>query len=87
MSEIAALLAPLSLRLEHLALEMPETKDDFLGNAVEKALAYAAHAKGVALAEDSGLVVPALNGLPGPWSARFADLDLRAQLLLDIIEE
>lgn len=79
MSEIAALLAPLSLRLEHLALDLPETKDDFLGNAVEKALAYAAHAKGVALAEDSGLVVPALGGLPGPWSARFADLDLQTR--------
>ncbi len=26
------------------------------------------------------LVIPALNGLPGPWSARFADLELDAEL-------
>src|SRR3989338_5645739 len=25
------------------------------------------------MCEDSGLFIPALNGLPGPWSARFDD--------------
>jgi XTP/dITP diphosphohydrolase len=79
MAEVAALLAPLSIPLRHVALEMPETKDDFHGNAAEKALAYAAHAGGVALSEDSGLVIPALDGLPGPWSAYFVDLDLKTR--------
>jgi XTP/dITP diphosphohydrolase len=75
-AELAALLAPLGVRLQLVSLDMPETKDTFEGNAREKALAYAAHTGGVTLSEDSGLVVPALDGLPGPWSARFADLDL-----------
>jgi XTP/dITP diphosphohydrolase len=28
------------------------------------------------ISEDSGLVIPALGGLPGPWSARFSDCRL-----------
>ncbi|MBI2482926.1 non-canonical purine NTP pyrophosphatase [Candidatus Uhrbacteria bacterium] len=30
------------------------------------------------ISEDSGIVIPALGGLPGPWSARFSDYDLDA---------
>lgn len=78
-AEVAALLAPLQVALKHVALDVPETKDDFHENAVDKALAYAAHAGGLALSEDSGLCVAALGGLPGPWSARFADLDLETR--------
>ena len=45
----------------------------FLQNAVIKAEAAAAAAEGeVVLADDSGLVVPALNGSPGIFSARFS---------------
>jgi len=72
-SEIAAMLEPLQVEMQTVSLDIPETKDDFDGNALEKATAYAAHTGGVTICEDSGLIVPALNGLPGPWSARFAD--------------
>jgi XTP/dITP diphosphohydrolase len=51
-----------------------ETADTFLGNATIKALAYGAllpHE--IVLADDSGIVVPALNGKPGVRSARYAD--------------
>jgi XTP/dITP diphosphohydrolase len=75
-AELAALLAPLGVRLQVTSLDVPETTDTFEGNAREKALAYAAHTGGVTLSEDSGICIPALDGLPGPWSARFADLDL-----------
>jgi XTP/dITP diphosphohydrolase len=74
-AEIAALLAPLGIELRPVSLDVPETTDTFEGNALQKALAYAAHTGGVTLSEDSGLIVPALGGLPGPWSAMFADLD------------
>ena len=45
----------------------------FLQNAVIKAEVAAAAAEGqIVLADDSGLVVPALNGAPGIFSARFS---------------
>jgi XTP/dITP diphosphohydrolase len=50
-----------------------ETEDNFEGNALLKASVYARHAGGLTISEDSGLIIPALNGLPGPWSARFTD--------------
>lgn len=52
--------------------EPEETENTFAGNARLKALA-AAQATGLpALADDSGLVVPALGGAPGIYSARWA---------------
>jgi XTP/dITP diphosphohydrolase len=74
--EISALLAP--FRLETIAAgslglpEPEETGENFEANAVLKAKA-AAEASGLpALADDSGLVVPALGGAPGIYSARWA---------------
>lgn len=52
--------------------EPEETEPSFLGNAVLKARAAAAASGLSALADDSGLVVPALDGAPGIHSARWA---------------
>jgi len=52
--------------------EPDETETSFQGNALLKARAAAAAAKLPALADDSGLVVTALNGAPGIYSARWA---------------
>ena len=50
-----------------------ENGSTFLQNAVIKAEAAAAAAEGeIVLADDSGLVVSALNGAPGIFSARFS---------------
>ncbi len=50
----------------------PEIGQSFVENAIAKAR-FACRSTGlIALAEDSGLVVPALNGDPGIYSARFA---------------
>jgi XTP/dITP diphosphohydrolase len=74
--EITALLSP--YRVETLgagALGLPEpeeTGDTFEANAALKAHAAAKVANLPALADDSGLVVPALDGAPGIYSARWA---------------
>jgi XTP/dITP diphosphohydrolase len=74
--EIGALLAPYSVQLmgaAELGLPEPEeTEATFEGNAALKARAAVAATGQPALADDSGLVVPALDGAPGIYSARWA---------------
>ena len=53
-----------------------EDADDFAGNARIKALAAHEASGGMAaLADDSGLLVDALDGAPGVYSARYASVD------------
>ena len=74
--EIASLLAGLSLRVVPQGeLRIPEAEEPH-ETFVENALAKARHASGAAglpaLADDSGLCVPALGGAPGVHSAYYA---------------
>lgn len=55
--------------------EPEETSNTFAGNAEIKALAAANHTGSLAIADDSGLVVDALDGAPGVYSSRFAGPD------------
>jgi XTP/dITP diphosphohydrolase len=77
--EIAELLTPFAVRVVAAgALGLPEpeeTGDSFEANAVLKARAAAEAVALPALADDSGLVVPALGGAPGIYSARWAGPD------------
>ena len=52
--------------------EPEETGSTFVENAIIKARNAALHSKLPAIADDSGLVVDALNGAPGIISARYA---------------
>src|ERR1051325_9845475 len=52
--------------------EPEETESTFVGNALLKARAAAEASGLVALADDSGLSVAALEGAPGIYSARWA---------------
>ena len=52
--------------------EAPETGATFAENALLKAREAARHTGLAAVADDSGLVVDALNGMPGVLSARWA---------------
>jgi XTP/dITP diphosphohydrolase len=74
--EIRDLLAPFKLHVVgagELGLEEPEeTEATFAGNAELKARAAANATGHVALADDSGLAVTALDGAPGIYSARWA---------------
>lgn len=74
--ELQALLGPLGLQLVNQgALGIPEAEEPHV-TFVENALAKARHAaragQGPAIADDSGLCVRALGGLPGVRSARYA---------------
>lgn len=77
--EIRELLAPFALTIkgaDELGLPEPdETGATFVANAVLKARASAEASGHAALADDSGLVVAALDGAPGIYSARWAGPD------------
>ena len=79
LAEFAELLAPFEAAVTDagtLGLEpAAETGAGFAENAAIKARAAAAAAGLPALADDSGLVVPALGGAPGIRSARWAGPD------------
>lgn len=51
---------------------IPETADTFLGNASIKAKTVYDRVGVPCFSEDSGLVVPSINGEPGVFSARYA---------------
>ena len=74
--EISALLAPFAINaISAGALgiaEPEETGDSFEANAALKARAATDVSGLPSLADDSGLVVPALGGAPGIYSARWA---------------
>jgi XTP/dITP diphosphohydrolase len=55
--------------------EVAETADTFVENALAKARHGTLHSKLPTIADDSGLVVDALGGLPGVRSARYAGDD------------
>jgi XTP/dITP diphosphohydrolase len=55
--------------------EVVEDGDTFEANAVKKAKTVARHTGHLAVADDSGLEVDALDGAPGVMSARFAGPD------------
>jgi XTP/dITP diphosphohydrolase len=66
-----------------------ESAPTFAENAAGKALHYSRFTAGRVFADDSGLVVPALGGAPGPRSARYAgpaatDADRVHKLLEDL---
>lgn len=70
-----------------LRVEVEETGDTFAQNALLKAQAFAAASGMGSAADDSGIVVDALGGEPGVYSARFGGPGLtdedRTSLLLE----
>ncbi len=59
----------------HATPAFEEDESTFAENAAGKALHYSHFATGLVIADDSGLVVPALGGAPGVRSARYAGPD------------
>ncbi len=79
--EIAAKLAGLPYRVRTLdefpgAPEVVEDCDTLEGNAVKKAIEISQFTGLLSLADDTGLIVPAINGEPGVYSSRYAGEDV-----------
>lgn len=76
LAELEGLLRPLDIDVEsqaELGIEpAEECRATFVENALDKARHASLHCGLPALADDSGLVVPALGGAPGIRSARYA---------------
>ena len=74
--EIDALIAPMGVKVRSASeLDLPEPVEDgdsFIANALIKSQSALRHGGIAALADDSGLVVPDLDGAPGIYSARWA---------------
>lgn len=77
--EMRRLLEPLGLELDNQTdTDIPSPVEDgqtFVENALIKARAVSLASSTPAIADDSGLVVPALDGRPGIYSSRFAHMD------------
>ena len=91
-AEFARILALAGTELELLPItsfagvpDVPETEDTFEGNALLKARAVAAATGLPAVADDSGLAVDALNGMPGVLSARWSGTHGADQANLDLV--
>ena len=100
--ELRAILADLGVEVDLVGVtdypEVPdvaETELSFAGNALLKAVAVAEATGLPAIADDSGICVDALNGMPGIFSARWAgrhgqdaaNLDLLLAQVSDVPDE
>lgn len=84
--EIASILSPLGHEIIPMAMDIDETGETISDNAKIKALAYSKANPGVyVIVEDSGLVVPKLNNLPGPYSARFHTVIFDKNLVVRVV--
>jgi XTP/dITP diphosphohydrolase len=99
-AELQRILAPYGVELVGLDDVVPyepgpETEATFAGNALAKAREAVRHTGLPAVADDSGVAVDALNGMPGVLSARWAgrqgddraNLDLLLGQLADVPDE
>lgn len=100
--ELRAILAGLGVEVDLVGVteypdvpDVAETELSFAGNALLKAVAVAEATGLPAIADDSGICVDALNGMPGIFSARWsgrhgddaANLDLLLAQVGDVADE
>ncbi|WP_300666296.1 non-canonical purine NTP diphosphatase [Fluviicola sp.] len=77
----------ISLKEIHFHDEIPETADTIEENAIQKATFLADKMHIPCFADDTGLVIPSLNGEPGVYSARYAGSQRDAHDNMDLVLE
>ncbi|WP_059104852.1 non-canonical purine NTP pyrophosphatase [Shouchella shacheensis] len=80
---------PVALSFMGATVDVEETESSFCGNAEKKAAAARGNEEeAIIVSEDSGLVVPALDGFPGVRTARFMEGtdDDRAKALIQKLD-
>ncbi len=96
MREIREILRDLPLEVKSMKeaginVDVVEDGTTFEENALIKARAIHAVSGGIVLADDSGLVVDYMNGMPGIYSARFmgedTSYDIKNQAIIDALEK
>ena len=79
-----------SMKEEGIQIDVDENGTTCAENAQIKATAIGAHTDAIVLADDSGVVIDALNGEPGIYSARYLGEDtsyrIKNQNLIDRLE-
>lgn len=75
--EIANIIQPLGFEIDVCSLDIEETGIDISENSRIKAIGYSKNNPDIyVIVEDSGIVIPSLNNLPGAYSARFYSVEL-----------
>ena len=96
MREIREILSDLPLEVKSMKeagidVDVVEDGTTFEENALIKARAIHAVSGGIVLADDSGLVVDYMDGMPGIYSARFmgedTSYDIKNQAIIDALEK
>lgn len=85
--ELRSLLAPIEC-IPQTDFAIPDAEEiglSFIENAIIKARHASHYTKRPALADDSGLVVPILNGAPGIYSARYAGANSSDQANINLL--
>ena len=90
-AEYKDILAPLGYQVfsqaeKNIAVEVEETGSTFEENAALKARAIYDLTKSCVIADDSGLMVEALNGEPGIYSARYKGLPTEHERRMAVLE-
>lgn len=81
--EMAQLLIPHEIMMPsdiNQSFECEETADTFIGNALQKAQHLYAMANQPTFADDSGIIIDALDGAPGIFSARYGSEEANRML-------
>ncbi|KTC66298.1 ribosomal protein Ham1 (plasmid) [Legionella adelaidensis] len=88
-AELKELLSPIHC-IPQQELNIPDVEETgltFIENAISKARNACALGKKPAIADDSGLVVKALDGAPGIYSARYAGKEANPQRNIELLLE
>jgi XTP/dITP diphosphohydrolase len=75
----------LTMKEKGFEYDIPEDQETLEGNAIQKAKFIHNKLKCNVISDDTGLIIPSLNGEPGVYSARYAGPDKNALNNMDLV--